>query len=206
MLGSAFLISPNFFFFSFFTQRHIFCFTLPAFVFSQAATWRRASKVSSQCPCTQIALAFLCVCSAGVSAKVGRDGWLCLEGNREGEKGTDIQGYSLMGLSWLLFHCVTPFPSPLPLSIRCHLFMGSDEDVCCCCNTCFTNLMNLVVCIRNNKASIEREFSFIYFIIHLFSMGGYLANITLFYLAFVPLLIVLLEFWLRNLDQGTDEI
>lgn len=38
-----------------------------------------------------------------MSAEVGRDGWLCLEGKREGdrergERGADVQGYSLMGL------------------------------------------------------------------------------------------------------------
>lgn len=47
-------------------------------------------------------LGFFFLCTAGVSAKVGRDGWLCLEGNREGEergkRATDVQGYSLMGL------------------------------------------------------------------------------------------------------------
>lgn len=43
------------------------------------------------------------LCSTGMSAEVGRDGWLCLEGKREGdrergERGADVQGYSLMGL------------------------------------------------------------------------------------------------------------
>lgn len=38
-----------------------------------------------------------------MSAEVGRDGWLCLEGKREGdreggERGADVQGYSLMRL------------------------------------------------------------------------------------------------------------
>lgn len=146
-------------------------------------------------------LSCVCVCSAGVSAKVGRDEWLCLEGkregDREGEKGTDIQRNSPMGLSWLLFHCVTPFfplpPFPLfhiPLSIRCHLFLGSDEDVCCSRNTCFTNFMNLVACVRNNKASVERERerAVIYLFI-LFSFcvvcSGYFTNLT-FYFTFWP--------------------
>lgn len=83
-----------------------------------------------------------------------------------GKRGTDVEGHSLMGLIFIAFSLRYPFffpPSSLPLltillSIRCHLFLGSDEDVCCRWNTCFTNLMNLVACIRNNKASVVREF------------------------------------------------
>lgn len=93
---------------------------------------------------------FWCVCAVLACQQkwAGMDGF-ALRGSERGKRGTDIQGYYLMGLIWLLFHCVTPFPSPLPLltvplSIRCHMFLVSVEDFCCCWNTCFTNVMNLV--------------------------------------------------------------
>ena len=76
-----------------------------------------------------------------MSAEVGRDGWLCLEGKREGDREGGERcrrtGVLPYGTHLIAFHSVTPFPSPLPLlgvplSISCHLFPGSDEDVCCC--------------------------------------------------------------------------
>ena len=72
----------------------------------------------------------MCVRSAGVSAKVGRDGWLCLEGKREGEERYRHTGVLPYGTHLIAFSlCRSPLPLlTVPMSIRCHMFLVSVED------------------------------------------------------------------------------
>lgn len=69
-------------------------------------------------------------------------------------------------------HLIAFFHSATPLLLSFSVFPApsvcdSDEGVCCCQNTCLTNLMNLV---DRRIPPVSGEFSFVFcLIIHLFS-------------------------------------
>lgn len=51
-------------------------------------------------------------CGAGMSAKVGRDGWLCLEGKREGVERCRRTGVLPYGTHLIAFSLCYPFSFP----------------------------------------------------------------------------------------------
>lgn len=135
MLGSAFLISPtslqllsN----SFYYPATHFLWCLACFCFLTSCHMEASIQGQIAVPPHTNSLAFfffVCAVLACQQKWAGMDGFALRVTEtviERGKRGTGIQGYSLMGLTWLLFHCVTPFPSPF----LCLLYLCLSSAIC----------------------------------------------------------------------------
>lgn len=116
MWGSAFLISPLLFLYP---AKHFLC-CLACFCFLTSCHMEASIQGQIAVPphTNSLAFFFFFLFCAGLACQqkwAGMDGFALRVRERviEREKrGRDIQGYSLMGFIWLLFHYVTPSPFP----------------------------------------------------------------------------------------------
>lgn len=113
MLGSAFLISPNLFIF--YPATH-FLWCLACFCFRTSCHMEASIQGQTAVPPHANSLGFFfCALLACQQKWAGMDGFALKVRERvieRGKRATDVQGYSLIGLIWLLFHSVTPFICP----------------------------------------------------------------------------------------------